>query len=291
MFCKRVIIDLKKNDDVVNLRPLGDIHIGNIGCDLEEFEKQLQYVEKHDNCYTVMMGDAIDNVQAYAQGMVDKRWNPETTTRNTLTTEEQTDLFVDKWSRVADKSLGMIAGNHEWKTINQRRFIKDFCNPVKYVENSEGIKEAVLDKKTRKPLTLYHNDYLGRLAYLMLSFRHKDKILRNYLGLVLHGGYAGAYPGGAVNRLKAISGDFDCDFILMGHSHDTGVWSSVRTGYDLKTNNLVEKKVILGMTGTFLRGYAKGVDSYVEINPRSAKRVGTITLSFNPYSGGMYGHD
>lgn len=290
MFCKRYVINLEKADDVINLRPLGDIHIGNIGCDLKEFEKQLDYVAKHDDYYTIMMGDAIDNVQAYAQGMVDKRWNPETVSRNTLTTEEQTDLFVDYWSRVADKSIGMIAGNHEWKTINQRRFIKDFCNPVKYVTNTEGVREPVLGKDG-KPIVLYHNDYLGRLAYVMLSFKHKGKILRNYLGLVLHGGYAGAQPGGAVNRLKQISGDFDCDFILMGHSHDTGVWSSVRTGYDIKTNSLVEKKQILGMTGTFLRGYAKGVDSYVEINPRSAKRVGTVTISMNAYSGSLYGHD
>ena len=97
--------------------------------------------------------------------------------------------------------------------------------------------------------------------------------------------------GGAVNRMKAITGDFDCDVVLMGHNHDTWVRPIVRTGYDRQHNVPVEKKVLMGNTGTFLRGYEKGVDSYVEINPKEAKRVGTITITFDPYTGGLFGHD
>jgi len=241
------------------------------------------------------MGDYIDNVMAYAGGNVDKRWNPETITRKTLTTEEQIEDFTDLWSKVARKSIGMLAGNHEWKTIDQFRFIKDFCNPVKHDIVTDKVSGKIEYNprlgKDGKSIVKYHNDYLGRLAYIMLVFKHRGKTIRKYLCLVLHGGYAGMYAGGAVNRLKAISGDFDCDVILMGHSHDTGVWTSTRMGYDDSNNNLLRKKVILGMTGTFLEGYEKGVDSYVEINPKNAKRVGSITVSFLPYQGHMYGHD
>ena len=59
-----------------------------------------------------------------------KRWNPETVERDRMTTEEQIDYFVKQWEKIADKCWGMLSGNHEWKTINQRRFIRDFCNPV-----------------------------------------------------------------------------------------------------------------------------------------------------------------
>lgn len=212
------------------------------------------------------MGDYIDNVQAYANGGIDKRWNPETVNRKTLTTEEQTDKFLEMWNPIKHKTLGLLAGNHEWKTINQRRFVKDFCEPL-------GIK------------------YLGRLAYVNLTFKHNKKIIKDYLILALHGGYSGMQAGGSMNRMKAICGDFDCDLVLMGHNHDTVTRPIVRMGYDKKTNSPIEKKVLLGNTGTFLRGYEKGVDSYVEINPKEAKRVGTITITFKPKDGDLFGHD
>ena len=285
MFCNQVTINMNKKDEQIHVRPLGDIHIGNLGCDVGEFEQSLKWVAKKENHFTIGMGDYIDNVMAFAQGGVDKRWNPETVSRDTLTTEEQTDKFVNLWKALPTpsknraytgsgankkalnhKTLGLLAGNHEWKTINQRRFIKDFCEPL-------GI------------------NYLGRLGYVNLSFKYKNKLIMDYLILALHGGYSGMQAGGSMNRMKAICGDFDCDLVLMGHNHDTVCRPIVRMGYDKKTNSPVEKKVVLGNTGTFLRGYEKGVDSYVEINPKEAKRVGTITLTFKPESGGLYAHD
>ena len=196
----------------------------------------------------------------------DKRWNPETIDRRMLTTEEQTEMFLESWKPIAHKTIGLHAGNHEWKTINQKRFITDFC----------------------KPLNL---PYMGRLAYTYLTFKYKRKKIRSFLILSMHGGYSGMAAGGAVNRMKAITGDFDCDVVLMGHNHDTWVRPIVRTGYNVGKNIPSEKKVLMGNTGTFIRGYEKGVDSYVEINPKEAKRVGTITITFDPAGNDIFGHD
>jgi hypothetical protein len=268
MHAQRIILELDKKDDVIQLRPLGDIHIGNLGCDLEKFQKNIKYILEHENYYTIGMGDYIDNVMAYAGGTIDKRWNPETINRATLTTEEQTDKFIKLWKPISEakKSFGLHAGNHEWKTINQRRFIKDFC-------------EKLGEK------------YLGRLSYTCLSFKHNKKIIRDYLILSLHGGYAGMLAGGAVNRMKMFAGDFDFDLALMGHNHDTWTRSGTRLSYDIKTNSPIEKKVLYANTGTFLHGYEKNIDSYVEINPREAKRVGTITITFKPDTGEMFSHE
>ena len=266
MFCSRKTIELPKKDSHIDLRPLGDIHLGNLGCDVDKYVRSIKYINDNDDCYTIGMGDYIDNVMDYANGCIDKRWNPETVDRKMLTTEEQTEKFLETWKPIAHKTLGLHAGNHEWKTINQKRFITDFC----------------------KPLGL---PYLGRLAYTSLTFTYKEKEIRNYLILSMHGGYSGMQAGGAVNRMKAITGDFDCDLVLMGHNHDTWVRPIVRIGYDRLHNVSVEKKVLMGNTGTFLRGYEKGVDSYVEINPKEAKRVGTITITFDPINGEIFGHD
>ena len=62
MFCHRVTIELNKLDDEIFLRPLGDVHIGNLGCDVEKFKRNVDYVRKTPNCYTIGMGDYIDNV-------------------------------------------------------------------------------------------------------------------------------------------------------------------------------------------------------------------------------------
>lgn len=266
MFCVKRTIELNKKDDIIHLRPLGDVHIGNRGCKLDEFVKSAKQVEQKDNLYTIGMGDYIDNVMAYRGGMVDKRWNPETVSRNTLTTEEQIDKFVEVWDPIKHKTVGLHAGNHEWATINQRRFIKDFC----------------------KPLNL---PYLGRMAYSRLNFKYKGKTIRDYILFTIHGGFSSAKAGGVINRLEEIANFFDADVYLMGHTHDTLTRSMMRIYYDKSTNSMIERKCILGNTGTFLSGYEQGIDSYPEINPRGAKRVGTITLTFNPEKGALYAHD
>ena len=42
MFCHRYTVDLEKKDDIWNLRPLGDIHIGSVGFDKEKFENEIK---------------------------------------------------------------------------------------------------------------------------------------------------------------------------------------------------------------------------------------------------------
>ena len=294
MFCVRKVIEMEKKDEIHNLRPLGDIHIGSIGFDVEKFESELEFIMETERYWTLCMGDAIDNIQAYAQGMIDKRWQPTHVTRKHLTTEEQVVVFTNYWSKVANKSLGIFSGNHEWKTITQQRFVRDFCNPVEMkmeIEDNAQRLMPVIHKGEIKPRVMYSNDYLGRMAYINLGFNYKEKRIRDYLILGHHGGYSGMQAGGGVNRMKMIAGDFDADIYLMGHTHDTWVRSSTRLGYDLKHNDILNKKIIMANTGTFLKSYLKNADNYEEINPREAKRTGTITVTFDPYHGKMYGHD
>jgi hypothetical protein len=83
MFCKRITIQLRKKDDSFHLRPLGDIHLGNIGRDVDKLQKHIDFVRKRPDYYTVGMGDFIDNISAYAGGQVDKRRTPKPLTGGT----------------------------------------------------------------------------------------------------------------------------------------------------------------------------------------------------------------
>ena len=117
MFCIRKTIELPKKDSLMQLRPLGDIHLGNVGCDVDKFMEQVNFIADREEYFTCGMGDYIDNVLAYAGGVVDKRWNPETIDRRMITTEEQTDFLTEAWKPLINKTTGMHAGNHEWKTL------------------------------------------------------------------------------------------------------------------------------------------------------------------------------
>lgn len=289
---------MPKKDSKIHLRPIGDVHVGNAGFDRKEFEKQIRNIERSERTHTIGMGDYIDNIQAWAKGTIDKRYDPESMERDRMTTDEQIAYFVGQWKKVAHKSIGMLSGNHEWKTITRQRFVKDFCNPIdmaSVMEDVDGVKsmsyEPVVNPETGRPNVLYHNKYLGYAAYINIAFKFENQLIKNYLIFAHHGGYSGMHTGGAVNRLQALSAAFDFDVALMGHTHDTFVVSQVFTRYNLKHNVPVESKQIIANTGTFLRGYMKNTDGYIEINPRRPKRVGTVTLTFVPYTGDLYGHD
>ena len=269
------------------------MHVGNPACNRAKFEKTIKSIARRERQLTIGMGDYIDNVMAFANGMVDKRWHAHAQRRDMLTTLEQVVYFTNQWRKVADRSLGMLSGNHEWKTIDQQQFVNYFCNPLEWkINEHDGVQnlEPIINAGQTKPEVMYHQKYLGRFAYVNLGFNYKGKRLKDYLLLVMHGGYAGAKAGGAVNRLKDITGDWDCDVVLMGHNHDCWTRPIVRAGYNLKKNDREDKTIILGNTGTFMESYGKEMDGYLEINPKEIKRVGTITISFNPESGDMHSH-
>ena len=270
-------VDLEKKDDDFSVRPIGDIHVGNQGFNRKKFEKDIMKLAKLYNFFTIGMGDYIDNIMAWAQGGVDKRWNPETVERDRMTTDEQAEYFTSWWKFVADKCWGMLSGNHEWKTISQQRFKKEFCHPIDPNDHSK---------------TLYQNDYLGRMCIILLKVRYKKKVIKEFQILALHGGDAGMRQGGVINRLEDIASSFELiDLGLMGHSHTT--WTTTLNVMSLNKyhKTLNERKMILASTGTYLNTYTKGVDSYIESSPRRATRAGNITVTFNAYHGDIFAHD
>ena len=98
--------------------------------------------------------------------------------------------------------------------------------------------------------------------------------------------------GGTINRLEDITAGFEgIDVSLMGHTHRTWTASSEIMGYSYYHNSFYQRKVIFANTGTFLKSYTKGVDSYIESSPRRPTRTGTITVTFDPYHDDIFGHD
>ena len=225
------------------------------------------------------MGDAIDNIQAWANGGVDKRWNAETVERDRLTTEEQIDYFVEcSGQKLLINQVVCTVETTNGKQLINADLSKDFCHPQ--------------DPKSLELKFCITRNILGRLALTNLTIKYKKKTLREFVILSHHGGFAGMRQGGTLNRLEDITSSFEgVDVSLMGHTHRTWVATAMIQGYDKFHNSMYERKIILGNTGTFLRSYVKGVDSYIESSPRRSTRVGTITITFNAESGKKFAHD
>ena len=210
------------------------------------------------------MGDIIDNITAYAGGAADKRWSPDVVDEELKTPERQCDKFLSLYMPVKHKILGVLSGNHEWKTIDRYRFEKDFCRPL-------GV------------------PYLGQMCMLNLQFYHKGEMLRAFEIWAAHGAYAGMQPGGAVNRLKALAGQYDADIYLTAHSHDKLWYTDHQVTHLTDTNELGARPKVYVVTGTFQKSHITGVDSYMEKRPQPrVSKVGTITLELDPYNGKVH---
>ena len=75
MFSKKVTIQLQKQDDIIHLEPLSDIHVGHAGFDKELYESRIKDITRDNNRYTLFMGDQLDAITTY-----DKRFNPDMST-------------------------------------------------------------------------------------------------------------------------------------------------------------------------------------------------------------------
>jgi len=65
MFSKKVTIQLQKQDDIIHLEPLSDIHVGHAGFDEALYKNRIKAITKDNNRYTLFMGDQLDAISVY----------------------------------------------------------------------------------------------------------------------------------------------------------------------------------------------------------------------------------
>ena len=174
MFGKLVTINLDKKDDEVHLEPISDPHFGHIGFKEDLYVERMNAIMKDHNRFTVFMGDQVDFINP-----LDKRWQAGSVT--ILSKDDQrkywqrinqpildlnTQLIRDGYN---EKIWGLLAGNHEYKVIDQSYIINQFCDP-------NGL------------------TYLGSKAMIGLDIRYKGKTLRRWKIFTQHG------SGGGTNR-------------------------------------------------------------------------------------------
>jgi len=257
-----VDIEYKSQSDKFYVVPIGDIHLGNIGCDKHRLKKLVEWISAKDNCYWIGMGDYIDAIN-----ISDKRFDAETVDPKydikdlgSIVTHQRNDIMKILLP-IKDKCIGLHRGNHEEKIRKRYHtdIVYEMCESWKIPE----LRDAAIT----------------RLRFIMPNGHSNTFDLLSF-----HGNIGGRRGGNKVNRIEDILGYFDVDICLMAHAHKkvtttlTKAYMSRKEPYSLMT-----KKCIGGVTGSFLGGYQTSQQSYIETGMYPPSDLGTLKVTIRPF--------
>ena len=128
--------------------------------------------------------------------------------------------------------------------------------------------------------------YLGVSSFISLQMASKTK---HTTGLACdiwahHGRSGGRLPGGTINSVGRMMDVAEADIYLCGHDHQKGVVnvSKLRLQRGPDSVRVVHRKILLGRTGSFLKGYEEGVSSYVVDAAMRPSDLGTLKIEITP---------
>ena len=255
-------ITLEDVSEPMRIVPLGDVHYGNINCDVKKFKETIEYIKNTTNCYTIIMGDMCDAVM-----ISDKRFDIST-------------VAPELREKVND--LGMA----------QYEAMRNMLLPIK-----GKILAAVDGNHGDTMYTKYHTDYdawlyrelnvpdMGTAGFLVIKFNREQYHTETVTVFMHHGFIAGRKSGGKLNAMEDLSASYDADVFLMGHSHDLFAKSKARVS--VAGTKLKVRKQYFAQTGTFLQTYVQGTNCYAEKAGYPPTKTGCIKIKLYPKPTGV----
>ena len=237
---------LERRPDSFNLYCIGDIHIGSINCHYEEFLSSIREIEEDDNCGVIVMGDVIDAIGTadprYTIEGIDSRFTGQKALRNLP--RAQCDYTIQHFSRIKDKIVMWLSGNHESKVKKHSARAGYEFDPTDYMCSALG-------------LTDLNADYVGCLRW---QFRAENAPKKgpDVLTIVAHHGFGGGRTQGSkLNNMDKALDSVEADAFLMGHVHTLIASRKVRNIVEKVGNTLKHRAhdMLMVNTGTFLKTY------------------------------------
>lgn len=243
---------------------MGDVHIGAASVDEGLFTHMVKAIAADEDAYWIGMGDYCDFIQRS-----DPRFDPQSLP--SWLSQFEPDIaraqvmhFIDLVKPIAHKCLGLIQGNHE--TTIQRHYERDIYSDIVNAVRQEG------------GFPPDHKLMLGYGGWLRLRFNRGKNKRNGWSNIVvrLHHGYGGGKLAGAkaLNMEKFIWTN-DADLCLMGHTHEAGMPLS-RSVLALAGNAVTDRNRIGAWTGTFMRSYGLGHDTYAEVKGYYPRPIGGV---------------
>lgn len=214
----------------------GDVHYGAKACHLKRFEKNvLARNADNPNAYFLCMGDALDLI-----GPKDPRFRPDEGMGFEDFVDAQIDGFVALFKKhkiPPHRILGMGLGNHE-----------------------DSIRKFYGTDPVHRMCKALETEHLGYCFALRLKTR-VNGACKYPISIMGHHGFAGGRKeGAAVNAYTDwMHRHPGHNIYLFGHNHKKWFHKVPVVEIDFNKREQVDRSVLVGNTGTYLRTYSKGV--------------------------------
>ena len=195
----------------VTIYPIGDLHLGSIGCHEKEWGEFVSFIQNEPDSYICVVGDMFDNAVRNSIANPfdsDFRYRP----------MEAKNLLSEYLKPISDKVLCGVRGNHE------NRSVKETDNDMLY------------DVFCRLNI---EDRYRAGTAFLYLQIGERtngkqgSRPISSYNIVVTHGTGGGKYAGSAINNQQRFGYSIDgCDVLITGHTHAPSITKPSKTVFD-----------------------------------------------------------
>jgi predicted phosphodiesterase len=258
----KVHVPYSSRGDVINLYPLGDLHLGHINTDVELVEGTVKRIAADKHARVIGMGDYgntdIPGDKYFDFNSLDLGHYP--------TPDLQYSGVERLFNKIKGKIDILLTGNHD-----DRMAVK---------HNHNFVQDIASEKKLNVP-------WAWSSAYIRYIFtRGRTKANAWTFDVYATHGFAVEMrkQGSRLNRLLEMTNVFpEADLYLMGHVH-TLHWDKktpLRITQELEIQECLKYYVL---TGGFLRGYVDGNPSYVERKMLEPSALGSPMIAIRPYT-------
>lgn len=237
---------------------MGDIHRGNSHMDEALFYRHLDWIEETPNVRVILMGDYGDAINAK-----DPRHDYNTLDWQYVTPDKQYRKVTEDLMRIKDKIICALDGNHDYNYWKRHNY--NFTEKLAY---DLGV------------------PYVGISAYIRLKFHRKSgkRGAKQYFNIYAHHGWSGgrtaAYKVRVIHDLSNVFPMLHC--YLMGHTHQIGEAFPTVKLYTDRAGNIREFQERYFYTGSYIKGYEKGIGSYVEARAYHPTALGSQIIEIAP---------
>ena len=252
-------IPYKSREDVFYIVPIGDTHLGNCGFEKDRLVELVEWIKNKEKCFWIGMGDYVDCIN-----YTDKRFDPDTIDDKYIgllsnTVSSQTEDIIKLLLPIKDKCIGLHRGNHEEKI--RLTYHYDVMHEMK-----KSFDAPILDDS----------------AITILLFDRQSSNATNQIKIFsMHGCVGGRKGGNKVNWLEDLIAYVEADVYLIAHSHIKVAEIKTQLIVD-RYYHLRQRKKVLGVTGSFLRGYVSGSSGYIEKMMLPPTDLGVIKVIIIP---------
>ena len=202
----------------VTIYPIGDLHLGSIGCHEKEWADFVSFIANEPDSYICVIGDMFDNAVRNSIANPfdsDFRYRP----------MEAKNLLSEYLKPISDKVLCGVRGNHENRSVK------------------ETDTDMLYDVFCRLNI---EDRYRAGTAFLYLQIgertngnRIKSRAISSYNIVVTHGTGGGKYAGSAINnqqRFGSYISGMDC--LVTGHTHAPSITKPSKVVFDPHQNEI-----------------------------------------------------